>query len=178
MTNKHSFFSTSIILLVLNILTLFNSACNRNEEPPTTIDYYFCEQYIPMTIEYSKTDTDLIEQIRPVAGKQFVINSLDELNANPMGFSEAYKKINFNDYTLLVYYLLHRYNIEAYSSRYYKNTLEGNFNWVINLSTTDRPELPDDKGMMTRFALLVRKLPSDAEVKTWTSISSLDWSWD
>lgn len=94
---------------------------------------------------------------------------------DPMGFSEAYHKINFKESTLLIKYVLHSYTMETYSNRYYRNTKENSYNWTINVGTASDTDIDTDNMWLTRFAILVRKLPTDAQVKTWFGLSSIGW---
>ena len=112
---------------------------------------------------------------------KWVVNSTEELPADPLGFDESYYKINFSNQTLLLYYDIANYNIVAYQSRYFRNTVENTYNWSILLGISGKLNEDDaqiEKLLFSRYALLVPKLPENAEVQISTSILDHNWDWD
>ena len=123
-------------LAVVMLLALLVS-CNHNDEPPLEVNLSVAEQYMPATTVFDADDKEFLDKVKPYADKTFVINSLAELNEDPFGFSNAYKGIDFDEYTLLVAYCL-----------------------------------------KDSFAILVKKLPANADIRIWKSIGALNWDWE
>lgn len=163
------------ILLVAMSLTL--CSCNNNNELDLEIELPISETYIPATIEFNNNsiDEEHKSNIIHLANHTHIINSVSELPDDPMGFSEAYYKINFKESTLLINYVLHDYTIDTYSNRYFRNTKENSYNWSVNMGTASDIDIDTDDIQFTRFAILVRKLPADAQVKSWFGLTQLGW---
>ncbi len=165
-----------LYLLILTLcLTL--CSCNHNDEPPLEITLPISETYMPATIELNANNLDE-EQKRNLihlVNSGHVINDISELPDDPIGFGEAFYKIDFNENTLLIKYVLHEYTIDTYSSWYYRNTKENSYNWLVNIGTASDTDIDTDDMWFTRFAILVRKLPADAEVKSWFGLTRLGW---
>ena len=73
---------------------------------------------------------------------------------------------------------MHRWNIDTYYNYYVRNTVENTYNWTMRIGITTLNDDTKTTTDFTRFALLVKKLPADADVRTWISLSALDWSWE
>lgn len=106
------------------------------------------------------------------------MNSLSELPNDNLGFSNAYKGIDFEKYTLLLYYRVHDWNIDTFRNLYYRNNIEQNYNWNIHLGTSTIPDANSETLRITRFAILVHKIPENVEINIWTSLSAIDWDWE
>lgn len=165
-----------IIIIALGMIL---SSCRHDDEPPTEVNLSIEKQFRPNVIVFQKSDQEFYDKIKPLSTGDFVVNSTDELPDDPMGFSDAYKNINFRSYTLLIRYTLYRWDFESYSNRFIRNRKENRYEWNINLGVA---EIPEDDSIetlyFTRFAILVRKLPLDANILTWISLSALNWNWD
>ena len=118
-------------------------------------------------------DEEQKRNIIHLINNQHIVNSPDELPNDPMGFSEAFDKINFKNSTLLIKYMSHDYSIDTYNNRFYRNTKENSYNWMINIGSASN--LDTDNIMLTRFAILVNKLPADANIKSWFGLTNLGW---
>lgn len=161
--------------LLLLTVSLILSSCNHNE-PALEIVFPISETYVPSSIELPNSLDE--EQKRNifhlVNNNPHIVNNADELPNDPIGFSEAYNKINFKNSTLLITYMLHDYTIDTYNNRYYRNTKENSYNWMINIGSASS-NLDTDNTTLTRFAILVKKLPEDANVKSWFGLSQIGW---
>lgn len=159
-------------------LSLILCSCNNNE-PVTTIGLPISETYIPATIEINvKTiDDDLKHNLLQLVNRNaHIVNSRDELPADPIGVSEAFNRINFNEYTLLILYLLHDYTLDTYRNTFYLQTQENLYNWSVNIGTSSDLDNNDtDELFFTRFAIVVKKLPADAQVRGWYGLTNLGW---
>ncbi|MCM1032898.1 MAG: hypothetical protein NC405_03995 [Odoribacter sp.] len=111
--------------------------------------------------------------------KQVVVNSVDEIPNDPLGFAESYYKINFTENTLLLCYQIHDYNIVSITNRYYRNIVENTYNWSINLGISGEINSGDksEKAIISRYAILVPKLPTDAKVEIWHGLTDHNWDW-
>ena len=164
--------------LNLLILTfgLILCSCSKNE-PDLEVNLPIYETYVPSTI---KVDTKGMDEEQKrylihLVNNHHIINSTAELHDAPMGFSEAYYKINFEKRTLLIKYILHDYSIDTYNNRYYRNTKENSYNWVVNIGSASISDVDTDDTMLTRFAILVNKLPADADFKSSYGLTNLGW---
>lgn len=160
-------------LLILTFNLMFCS-CNDNESD-LTITLPITETYIPASVEFDENSIDK-EQKRNLiylVNHNHIVNSASDLPNDPIGFGEAYYNINFEKGTLLIKYLLHDYTLDTYNNRYYRNTRENIYNWVVDIATASNMDIDTDKMLFTRFAILVDKLPADANVKTGYGLSNL-----
>ena len=168
-----------ILYLSLLILTFSLILCSCNHhEPALEIVLPISETYVPATIEVNTKSIDEEQKrnlIHLVNNNHHIVNSAAELPDDPMGFSEAFNKINFKNSTLLIKYMLHDYSIDTYNNRYYRNTKENSYNWVVNIGSTSISGADTDDIMLTRFAILVNKLPADADFKSWYGLTNLGW---
>lgn len=162
--------------LVIALAFVFCS-CGHDDEPKTEIDYPIVENYVPATIALDINDKDAKDKIKGWANRQITVNSLSELPEDPLGFSDAYKNINFKDYTLLITYNLHDWSIDTYGNRYYQD-VEGALNWTISVGTSSNLDNDSNQYYFTRYAILVKKLPKNRNVTIWFSLKSLDWNWN
>lgn len=163
--------------LLLPALCLMLCSCNNNDETALEIALPISETYVPVTVGFNKNDLDDAgkQSLIHLVNNEHVINDESELPDDPIGFSEAYHTINFKESTLLIKYVLHNYMIETYSTRYYRNTQENSYNWSVNIGTASDTGIDTDDIRFTRFAILVRKLPADAQVRSWLWIKSTGW---
>ena len=156
-------------------LSLILCSCNKNE-PPLEIILPISETYVPSSIEFpTGLDDEQKRNLSHLVNNQHIINSVDELPNDLIGFSEAYNKINFKNSTLLIKYMVHDYSIDTYNSRYYRNTKENSYNWMVNIGSASDLDADSDNLMLTRFAILVNKLPADANLKSWFGLSNIGW---
>lgn len=163
--------------LLLLTISLMLCSCNNNDEPDLEISLPIHEKYLPVSINFNINSLDDAQKrdLIHLVNNEHIINDASELPNDPIGFSDAYTKINFNESTLLIKYLLHDYTIDTYRNRYYLNTKENIYNWSINIGTASDIDVDSDDMFFTRFAILVKKLPSDAHVKTWYGLTQLGW---
>lgn len=165
--------------LVLAAGSLLLASCNKNDESPMEVKLPIIEAYMPVTMAVERSDTETMEKCREWHEKTLVVNAKEEIPQDDMlGFTEAYTGVNFNDYTLLLHYKMHRCNIDTYYNYYVRNTVENTYNWTMRIGITTLNDDTKTTTDFTRFALLVKKLPADADVRTWISLSALDWSWE
>lgn len=160
-------------------LGLLLCSCNRNNDVPTETLMSITQQYLPATVVFQQSDKDFLDKAIELHDKKFIINSLSELESDPFGFSDAYRGIDFDNYTLLIIYKLHDWVIDTYRNRYYRNNLDKTYNWAILVGSSTVPGEPvDDTLYFTRFAILVNKVPQDTDVVMWLSLGALNWGWE
>lgn len=163
------------------LLTL-SLSCNRATEPDLEINLSITERYLPVSVEFNANDIDdeQKKQLVHLVNNEHIVNDVSEIPVDPLGlndaFGEAFRAVNFANHTLLIKYMLHDWSIDTYYNRYYKNTRDNTYNWSINVGTASDLDVDSDNMRLTRFAILVNKLPADAEVHTWFGLSSLVWS--
>ncbi len=166
------------IAIVLYSICILLCACNRNDDtPPTEINLSIAENYMPSTVPFQVSDTEWIEKIKDWDNKQLIVNSTSEMPNDPLGFSDAYKNINFNTYSLLITYDIHNWPIDTYKNRYYWDNIEKSYNWAICIKTATVPDNSAEEWYFTRYSILVKKLPTDANIKIWFSLGALNWEW-
>ena len=164
-----------LTLLILSLSILLNS-CNNNE-PPLEIRLPISEVYVPVSVEFNEKEISQEDksQLIHLVNNQFVINDVSEIPDDPLGlndtFGVAFDKVNFNEYTLLIKYIISDWTIDSYDNHYYRNTQENTYNWSINIGTASDTEYC----RFTRFAILVQKLPTDAKVVIWQGLTQLGW---
>ena len=164
-------------LLLLQALCLIMCSCDKNEEPELEIALPISDTYLPASLGFNVSSMDDVgkRELIHLVHNEHIINDIAELPDDPIGFSEAYQKINFKEYTLLIKYLLHYYTIDTYSNRFYRNTKENSYNWTVSIGTASDTDIDTDEIWFTRFAILVRKLPADAHVKYWFGLKNIGW---
>ena len=164
-------------MVLIAVISLLLSACNKHDEPPTEIQLPINQGFLPVTIKVARSDEEALEPIREWSRDLVVVNSASELPEDPIGFPEFYSKLNFENQTLLLFYQLHYWEIESCNSNFVRNTVEKTYYWNIHYGVTDVVYEGDEKPeylSFTRFAILVRKLPTDYEVKVTYSIHDFD----
>lgn len=157
------------------MLSLLFCSCNNNKETDLEIELPINSTFIPVSIDINTAEIGEKERedIMNLVNNGHVVNDVSELPSDPIGKNEAFYSVNFNENTLLIAYLFKKWSLDTYSNRFYKNTEENSFNWVVRIgSALDYDDDPDVVSL-TRFAILVRKLPVDAKVQTWYSFSQL-----
>lgn len=160
----------SLILMIALLLC----SCNNNTSD-LEIELPINSVFIPASIAINKADLDDEQrnEIMNLVNNNHIVNDISEVPNDPIGQNEAFHHINFDEYTLLIMYFFKSYSIDTYSNRFYKNTEENTFNWVVRIGTfTDSEDYGEDINL-TRFAILVKKLPADADVITWRSLTTL-----
>ena len=58
---------------------------------------FYLDFNIVRTVSFNVNDTEFIDKIKKWSKKKFVVNDLLELPDDPLGFSDAYKKADFNN---------------------------------------------------------------------------------
>lgn len=157
---------------------LLYSCANNSEDPQTETILPIVQDYLPSTVSFSVEDSEWVGNIKDWAAKQVRVDNLSELPADPLGFSDAYSGINFNKYTLLLWYDIHNWPIDTYRSRYYRDNIEGIYNWNIRVGTATPPDDSASQWYFSRYAILVNKIPADKDVKVWFSLGALNWGWE
>lgn len=160
--------------ILISILLL--SSCNNNNEPDLTIELPINLVYIPASIEINKADLDEqeLKNIMNLVNNKHIINDISEIPDDPIGQNEAFYHINYNEQTLLIMYIFKKWSLDSYYNVFYKDTKENSFNWVVKLGTTTDLDDETEVVKLTRFAILVRKLPENANLKTWHSLTHLN----
>lgn len=155
-------------------------SCNRNDdEPATEITLPIAEEYLPVTVRFNSDDKEWIEKTKGWSDKKLVIDDASAMpDDDPLGFSDAYKGIDFSRYTLLMTYHVRPYSIETYRNRYYRNTAERTYNWVINIKTADFSDDKYETWYFSRYAVLVRKIPDGSDVRIWYALSLINGGWE
>ena len=165
--------------LVLIAVSLFLAACNKNEETSTVVDLPIREQFVPGNIVFDMSDTEFKDKVRPWVNRELIVNSEDEIPDDPFGFPESYYKINFTENTLLLCYDIHDYNVVSVTNWYYRYTIDNTYSWCINLGVSGKINEGEEreKAIISRYAILVRKLPADAKVKIYYGLLDHNWDW-
>lgn len=163
--SKYNVMKKHVLVLTGLVLLLLLGSCNRNDEVPDEMALSITESYLPCTVSFNSSDKEWMDKVQGWSGKEFIVNDLSELPDDPLGFSDAYKKVNFNENTLLITYQLHKWQIETYRIRYYLNNIEGTYNWSISVGTSTVPDDNAEPLYFTRYAILVHKLTKDAKVR-------------
>lgn len=153
------------------MISLLFCSCNNNKEPDLEIELPVNSVFIPASIEINKAEINEQEkeEIMNLVNRKHVVNDISELPNDPIGQDEAFHKINFQENTLLIMYIYHWWTIDTYANRFYRNTGDNSYNWVVKLGITAEEEDKTETVQLTRFAILVRKLPADAVIETWSS---------
>lgn len=163
-----------VFVLIGLVSLLLLGSCNKNDDVPDETALSIAESYLPCTVSFNSGDKEWMDKVNGWRDKDFVVNDLSELPDDPLGFSDAYTKVNFNEYTLLIRYQIHRWQIDTYRTRYYINNVEGTYNWTISVGTSFVPDDDADPLYFTRYAVLVHKLSKDAKVRMWFSLGSIN----
>lgn len=161
--------------LFLLTLSLMFGSCSNNDEPALAVALPISGTFIPGSIELDLNQIDEAQKrnIFHLVNNMQVVNDISQLPDDPMGFSPTYYEIDFNECTLLIKYILHDYTVDTYSNRYFRNTTENSYNWTVIIGTNSDTYVDKDDLYLTRFAIIVKKIPSDAQVKSWFSLTSL-----
>lgn len=162
----------TILVLFVGILMC---SCNKNDEPPVETVLSVSESYLPCTVSFYTNDTEWMEKIKGWWNKEIIVNDLSELPDDPLGFSDAYKSVDFDEYTLLITYNIHNWQIETYRNRYYLDNIDKIYNWTICVGTSTIPDDNAEPLYFTRYAILVKKLPPDAKINIWFSMGAVNW---
>ncbi len=162
----------SVLCLIVGVVFC---ACNHNHEAELEIALPISATFFPATIEsnINSIDDEQKRALIHLVNNQYIVNDASQLPNDPIGFSDSYRNINFNEKTLLIKYVLHDYTIDTYSNRYYRNTKENSYNWSVNIGTSYDADIVADYTFFTRFAIVVKKLPADAQVKFWYGLTQL-----
>lgn len=161
-----------LIAIFLSVCALtVTASCNRNNEPPSESAISITDAYLPKTIAFERSDSLLFNKCKDFNNKQFVVNSYDELPADPLGFNSSYSTIDFSKNALLLVYKIQHYTIDTYRNRYVRNNIENTYDWTISIGTsTSEKDVDMSKVYFTRFAIVVPKLVAGFELKTWFSV--------
>lgn len=163
------------LISLLFLITLMVCSCNKNNEPDLVIELPINSVFIPVSIEIDKADLSEQEraEIMSLVNNKHIVNDVSELPSDPIGQNEAFYHINYKELTLLITYHFKSWTIDTYSNRFYRNTQENSYNWVVSLGTATDYDYDTDTVQLTRFAIAVKKLPVNADVQTWYSVTSL-----
>ena len=165
------------IIAVMLALSMLLSSCHKENEPMGETLLPVEQSYLPATTVFRTDDKEWVDKIKDYAGKEFIVNSKAEMEQDPFGFSNAYNGIDFDSYTLLLAYQIHDYAIDTYVNRYYFDNVERSYNWMIRVGTGSKPGESSDECYFTRYSILVKKIPADAEVKIQYVVGALNWDW-
>lgn len=153
-------------------------ACNHHSEPSGNVSMRIITEYMPATVTVERGDTDMLERCREWLDQTPVVNSASELPDDPLGFPEYYQKLDYENNTLLLAYMMHRWKIETYSNMYVRNYTEDYYDWYIGLGSSEYDMELTDKVNFTRFAILVPKIPEAGKTRVLWSLRDLAWDWD
>lgn len=159
------------------VVTLMMTGCNHNDEPPMETRLRIYQEYLPVSIDGRRSDDAFISTCREWNNKRFMVNSVDGLPDDPIGFSQSYKNISFTNQSLLITYRTHWWEMVGVSNMFVKNNVEKTFNWTIMLDLESMPDEPGEMLTLTRFAILVPKIPSDSKLQVWWSYTDLSFDW-
>lgn len=161
--------------LFVFILSMLLCSCNNNNEPDLVIELPINSVYVPVSIEINKADLDEQErkELLNLANNKHIVNDVSEVPNDPIGKNQAFYNVNYNENTLLIMYIFKTWPIETYSNLFYRNTEDNSYNWLVKLGTFLGYDEDSEAIQFTRLAILVRKLPAEADVQTWYSITQL-----
>ena len=160
------------VALLISILLLFLCSCNNNDEPETEIPLPIVKEYLPSTMQINESEFD--ENYLKLANNGLVVTQLSELPDDPFGFNEAFMSIDFSKYTLLLQYVIHDWKIDTYKNIWSWNNYNENYGWVAAFQTATEPGPNPEKYYFTRCAILVNKLPENANVKCLMSLGAIN----
>lgn len=160
--------------LLIFLISILLCSCNNNE-PALEVELPINSVFVPVTIQINKSELSEQEQaeIMDLVNNRHIVNDVSELPNDPIGHNEAFLDVDYSAQTLLIMYLFKIWTFDTYSSRFYRNTRENSFNWVVRLGITGDYDEVAETVQLTRFAILVRKLPVDADVQTWYSMTQI-----
>ncbi len=167
-----------LTLLLLGVIFCLTSCHNNEDEPNYEFDATINLVYVPAGITFEKSDTEFLNKCRPWDDKFVIVNSSDELPADPLGFNDHYDKINFSDQTLLIYYSIHNYRVVTCRNVLTKNIRDNVYNWLLNLGIENKIEGASDKLTISRYAILVPKITQNDRVKVNYTLTALDFNWE
>ena len=165
------------------LFSLVLCACNNNDGGDLYKIYPIAEE---LETEYGVIDWPSLtpEERKQYPRASFIIRSAEDFpEQNLMNLEEIKAMhINFNQYTLLLSYNLIPGVVKGHRYVWQKNLQEGVF--ILSMSFSTRPILTenfeeadtkegmDEEDIVTYYctALLVNKIPSNAEVEFWRSI--------
>ncbi|MBD5356621.1 MAG: hypothetical protein HDR88_06415 [Bacteroides sp.] len=166
------------ICYLLGVVCLLMSSCtHHNDGPQSETRLPIEEIFTPagMWIEESDADAPFFQDI---SRKLFVVNSADELPDDRLGFSDTYKKADFKNYTMLIYYQLHRWEFESCQYLYLRLNLERKFSWTITMKVAADEDTYPGMRCISRFAIMVNKIPDGWDVTATFGLSDYNWSWE
>lgn len=163
---------------LLLVLCMALSSCKNNDEPSTETPLPVMKAYLPASVEFDLNDSEWVEKIQKWSNRKFVVNKLSEIPNDPLGFDETFLDIDFDECTLLLAYDMHSYPIDSYRTRYYKDDAEDTYNWMVVVGTNDMPNQWSEAWHFTRYALLVKKLPTDTKLKFGLASTAINWDWE
>ncbi len=175
---ENNFLQMKNLTVFILPLLLLCACSNSNEEPQTETVLPISKHYQPCTSEFNIRDTEWVDKIKEWAEKKYVVNDLSELPNDPLGFSDSYTSVDFKEYTLLITYNLHNWNIDTYRNRYYLNNIDKIYEWAICIGTSSIPDDNTETWYFTRYAILVKKLPKEAKTQMWVSLGAINWGWE
>ena len=162
--------------LLLIILGAIFSSCNHSDEPPAEVSLPIIEAYVPVTLSFNKNDEAMAEKIKDFYDKRYIVNDKYELPKDTIGFSNAYKDIDFNKYTLLIAYDVTSYPIDTYSNSYKGNNIKKIYNWSIHIGTSTIPNSSAEENIFTRYSILVDKLSAESNVNIQITRKAINWN--
>lgn len=151
-------------------------ACDSHDEPYEVV-LPIQEQFVIASEWVDRDDAEKAALCKGLNGKLFVVNSADELPDDIFGFGKTFTSHDFKSSTILIYYDLHFWELEAYGYRYTRDNVEKRYEWGIS-NVTDTEGLSTDRAQLSRYAVSVGKLPPGAEVTVWFSLKNISWNWD
>lgn len=166
------------LYFLLSTLCVFLGSCSHhNDDPQTETRLPIEEIFTPAGMWFEKSDVDA-PFFQEISKKLFVVNSPDQLPDDRLGFSDAYKKADFNNYTMLIYYQLHRWAFESCKYHFVRLNLEKAYNWTITMKVAADEEPYPEMRCISRFAIMVNKIPEGWDVTAVLGLSDYNWNWD
>lgn len=163
--------------LLIGILGSLTS-CNKNDDTPSEIRIQILEDYLPCSVTFDRSDKLFYELCSQWSNKYMIVNSKDDLPDDPVGFNSSYKNINYKEYSLLLAYRLHNYSIDSFRNMLIKNNIENTYDWTISIGSGDFGSDNYDNLTISRFAVKVKKIPDNANLKVWWGMKDLAFDWE
>lgn len=154
---QHLYFFLTVIVITI-------CGCNNTEDPTLTQPIPIQEQFVIRSKRIDSSDVHLMNQCKNLSRKCFIINSIDDYPSDNLGFSEAYYNVDFSSYTILLYYRLHKWELESFRYSFYYSIPNNSYNWLIQLGLGSNPNVILNYHIFSRFAIKVRKIPTNSDI--------------
>ena len=152
------------IYLFLTIIVTTICSCNNTEEPTLMEPLPIQEQFVIKSKCIDSSNEHLMNQCNNLSRKCLVINSIHDYPSDNLGFSEAYYNVDFSSYSVLLYYRLHKWELESFRYTFYYNLSNNSYNWLIQLGLGSNTNVILNYHIFSRFAIKIKKIASNSDI--------------